>query len=107
MIRGYTGELQDFVEAVAYDREPASDFALAYDTTRVLYAAYQSRKRAGGSILKRCKTTPQELFSSLSSRRCSVSSILKPNAPDPGKTGTRGGIVLRFGRRGLTAPPAH
>ena len=42
MIRGYTGELQDFVEAVAYDREPASDFALAYDTTRVLYAAYQS-----------------------------------------------------------------
>ena len=32
---------------------------------------------------------------------------LKPNAPDPGKTGTRGGIVLRFGRRGLTAPPAH
>ena len=44
MIRGYTGELQDFVEAVAYDREPASDFALAYDTTRVLYAAYQSAK---------------------------------------------------------------
>ena len=42
MIRGYTGELQDFVEAVAYDRKPASDFALAYDTTRVLYAAYQS-----------------------------------------------------------------
>ena len=30
------------MEAVAYDREPASDFALAYDTTRVLYAAYQS-----------------------------------------------------------------
>ena len=42
MIRGYTGELQDFVEAVAYDREPSSDFALAYDTARVLYAAYQS-----------------------------------------------------------------
>ena len=24
VIRGYMGELQDFVEAVAYDREPAS-----------------------------------------------------------------------------------
>lgn len=42
IIRGYVGELQDFMEAVAYDREPASGFALAYETTRVLYAAYQS-----------------------------------------------------------------
>lgn len=42
IIRGYVGELQDFMEAVAYDREPASGFDLAYETTRVLYAAYQS-----------------------------------------------------------------
>lgn len=42
MIRGYMGELQDFVETVAYDREPTSNFTLAYDTTRVIYAAYQS-----------------------------------------------------------------
>lgn len=42
MIRGYIGELQDFVETVAYDREPTSNFTLAYDTTRVIYAAYQS-----------------------------------------------------------------
>ena len=42
IIRGYTGEMQDFVEAVAYDREPASNFQLAYDTTKVMYAAYQS-----------------------------------------------------------------
>lgn len=42
MIRGYIGELQDFVETVAYDREPTSNFSLAYDTTRVIYAAYQS-----------------------------------------------------------------
>ena len=42
IIRGYTGELQDFMESVAYDREPASGFSLAYDTTKVLYAAYQS-----------------------------------------------------------------
>ena len=42
MIRGYIGELQDFVETVAYDREPTSNFTLAYDVTKVLYAAYQS-----------------------------------------------------------------
>ena len=42
IIRGYMGELQDFMECVAYDREPASGFQLAYDITRVMYAAYQS-----------------------------------------------------------------
>lgn len=41
-IRGFLGELEDFVEAVAYDREPESNFELAYDTTRILYAAYIS-----------------------------------------------------------------
>lgn len=42
IIRGYMGELQDFAEAVAYDRLPASGFSLAYETTKVIYAAYQS-----------------------------------------------------------------
>lgn len=42
VIRGYMGELQDFVEAVAYDREPASGFDLAYETAKIMYAAYQS-----------------------------------------------------------------
>lgn len=42
IIRGYTDELQDFMECVAYDREPASGFQLAYDVTKVVYAAYQS-----------------------------------------------------------------
>ena len=41
-IRGYMGELQDFMEAVAYDREPASGFDLAYETAKIMYAAYQS-----------------------------------------------------------------
>ena len=40
VIRGYHGELQDFVEAVAYDREPESSFELAALTTRLIYAAY-------------------------------------------------------------------
>ena len=42
IIRGYMGEMQDFMECVAYDREPASNFELAYETTRVMYAAYQA-----------------------------------------------------------------
>ena len=42
VIRGYTGELQDFMETVAYDREPASNFELAYETTKIMYAAYCS-----------------------------------------------------------------
>lgn len=42
VIRGYLGELQDFMEAVTYDRTPASGFDLAYETAKVMYAAYQS-----------------------------------------------------------------
>ena len=45
IIRGYMGELQDFMEAVAYDRAPASGFSLAYETTKVIYAAYHPPKR--------------------------------------------------------------
>lgn len=42
VIRGYLGELQDFMESVAYDRAPLSDFNLAYETAKVMYAAYQA-----------------------------------------------------------------
>ncbi|MGP1349310.1 MAG: Gfo/Idh/MocA family protein [Stomatobaculum sp.] len=42
IIRGYVGELQDFAETIAYDKEPVSDFELAYLTTQVMYAAYVS-----------------------------------------------------------------
>ncbi len=42
ILRGYSDELKDFVEAVAYDREPLSGFDLAYESTRVIYAAYWS-----------------------------------------------------------------
>lgn len=42
MVRGYVDEMQDFMEAVYYDREPKSDFKLAYDTAKVVYAAYAS-----------------------------------------------------------------
>ncbi|MCS7232670.1 MAG: Gfo/Idh/MocA family oxidoreductase [Synergistetes bacterium] len=42
ILRGYVGELQDFVECVWYDRKPLSDFDLAYETIRIIYAAYWS-----------------------------------------------------------------
>lgn len=42
IIRGYTDEMQDFMEAVYFNREPISGFPLAYDTTRIIYAAYKS-----------------------------------------------------------------
>lgn len=42
IIRGYSAEMQDFMETVAYDRKPVSDFELAYETARITYAAYMS-----------------------------------------------------------------
>lgn len=42
IVRGYVDEMQDFMEAVYYDREPRSGFQLAYDTIKIVYAAYAS-----------------------------------------------------------------
>ena len=42
IIRGYTDEMRDFMECVYYDREPQSGFSLAYDTIKIIYAAYMS-----------------------------------------------------------------
>ena len=42
IIRGYTDEMQDFMEAIFFNREPKSGFKLAYDTIRIIYAAYMS-----------------------------------------------------------------
>lgn len=42
IIRGYTDEMRDFMEAIYYDREPLSGFDLAYDTIKIIYAAYKS-----------------------------------------------------------------
>lgn len=42
IIRGYTDEMQDFAECVAYNREPKAGFQLAYDTIKTIYAAYLS-----------------------------------------------------------------
>ncbi len=42
IIRGYVDEMRDFMESVYYDRQPLSGFDLAYDTSRIIYAAYMS-----------------------------------------------------------------
>ena len=42
IIRGYTDEMRDFMEAIYYDREPKSGFQVAYDTIKIIYAAYKS-----------------------------------------------------------------
>jgi predicted dehydrogenase len=42
VLRGYTGELQDFVECVAFGRKPSSDYELAAEAVRLVYAAYLS-----------------------------------------------------------------
>jgi len=42
VIRGYTDQLQNFMECAACGEEPESDFKLAYDSLKVIYAAYLS-----------------------------------------------------------------
>lgn len=42
ILRGYTGEMQDFMEAIAFNCKPLSDFTVAKETTKVMYAAYLS-----------------------------------------------------------------
>ena len=42
IIRGYTDEMRDFIESIYYNRVPKSGFDLAYDTVKVVYAAYKS-----------------------------------------------------------------
>ena len=42
IIRGYTDEMRDFMEAIFYDSDPKAGFDLAYDTIRIIYAAYMS-----------------------------------------------------------------
>ena len=44
-MRGYTDEMADFMECALYNRHPKSDFKMAYDTTKIIYAAYMSAEQ--------------------------------------------------------------
>lgn len=46
ILRGYVGQFQDFVSCVAHERQPLSGFHLAYETTKVIYAAYKSAEES-------------------------------------------------------------
>ncbi len=41
-VRGYIDQMQDFMESVYFGKEPKAGFELAYETTRIVYAAYAS-----------------------------------------------------------------
>ena len=42
IIRGYTDEMRDFMDAIYFDREPKSGIDIACATARITYAAYKS-----------------------------------------------------------------
>ena len=42
VIRGYTGEMKSFLEAMAYGKQTETSFDLAYEIIRVVYAAFRS-----------------------------------------------------------------
>ena len=44
-IRGYTQEMEDFVDAVLFDREPVSGIELVRDVVETIYAAYWSAEQ--------------------------------------------------------------
>jgi hypothetical protein len=48
--RGYLQEIQDFMECVAYGRQPRADLDLARDTIKIQYVIGPPR-RAGGITL--------------------------------------------------------
>ena len=41
-LRGYAEEMNAFAEGAAFGTKPESDFRLAYDTMKLIYAAYVS-----------------------------------------------------------------
>ena len=45
VMRGYTDEMKDFMECARYNRHPKSDFHVAAETVRIIYAAYQSAEQ--------------------------------------------------------------
>lgn len=53
-MRGYPREMQDFVEAVAFDRDPVSDGELGRQVVAVTYAAYLSAEKGCRIDVKYC-----------------------------------------------------
>lgn len=65
IIRGYVDEMQDFSECVAYGKKPKSNFYLAYDTIKIIYAAYLSSELGKRIDFVRKEDTPENTVGSL------------------------------------------
>lgn len=52
-VRGYPQELEDFIDAILFDREPISGIDLANDVIEAIYAAYVSAEKGMRIELKR------------------------------------------------------
>ena len=50
VMRGYTDEMKDFMQCIMYDRKPKSDFEMAYQTAKIMYAGYMSAEQ--GRVVK-------------------------------------------------------
>ena len=51
IMRGYVDEMRDFMESIYYNREPKSDYWVAHETLRVIYAAYKSAELGKAVVL--------------------------------------------------------
>jgi len=51
VIRGHSGELQHFMECIAGKKSPETNFDLAYETTKLTYAAYLADERGARFLL--------------------------------------------------------
>jgi len=51
VIRGHSAEIQHFIEAIIHNKEPETNFSLAYNTTKIIYAAYQSAEEGRRVLL--------------------------------------------------------
>jgi predicted dehydrogenase len=52
-MRGFPQELEDFIDAVLFDREPVSGIDLAKEVVETIYAAYASAEKGMRIELKR------------------------------------------------------
>ena len=52
-MRGFPQELEDFIDALLFDREPVSGIDLARDVIEVIYGAYASAEKGGRIELRR------------------------------------------------------
>ena len=56
ILRGYVAEMQDFMESIAFNHSPKSNYQVAKETTKVMYAAYLSAQKGQTIFIDNCNT---------------------------------------------------